>query len=336
MDRSEVEALKQDLKLHVSGDVTKLAKEEGSPADSSIKAQELDRVRFKEIRHMNGFIKTSDVDGRRDPTADEKEADHDYAFIWTTRFDEAGKYSGTVVQIESDRLAQLLRDNLSHHAAFPRHDTVMRFRSPFAVLIHNWARLKRASEARVGDDESSSARRDLKQLMKQVSTTIEVAQYFLEFDPSRSPKPTTINFEYLWTLFPPGCLVYSTPVMEKDQVFIVQDWDESSDKNNKRVFVLTCWSYDWDGTTFNRIPYDFKIEAFSGTKSINTLDHYPLEYYRNEQQLRNRLMVRGKKYRELCICKSGAQLFSYNGPCIEGQKGITGQDYQNPTKESFI
>ena len=336
IDQSEVEALEQDRESHLSGGITKPTKDEGSPADSSVKAQKLNRVRFKETRHKNGYIETSDVDGRRDPAADEKEEDHDYAFIWTTTFDEAGKYSWTVVRIESDRLAQLLRNNLSHDAAFPRHDTVMRFRSPFAVLLHNWAKLKHASEAKSGDDESNSARRDLKQLMKQVSTTIEVAQYFLDFDPTRTPKPTTINFEFLWTLFPTGRLVYSAPVMEQDQVFIVQDLEESLDKNNKRVFVLTCWSYDWDGATFNRVSYDFRIESFSGTKSINTLDHYPLEYHRDEQQLRNRLMVRGKKYREQCICKSGAQLFSYDGPCIEGQKGITGQDYLIPNRVSFI
>ena len=91
-------------------------------------------------------------------------------------------------------------------------------------------------------------------------------------------------------------------------------------------FRLTCWAYDWNGEKFNRVPYDFYIEHFDGTKSINTLDHCPLYYHTNTDKVRNRLINRGKRYRDLCICKSGSQMFDYNGFTIEDQKGITRHD----------
>ena len=223
-------------------------------------------------------------------------------------------------------MAKVLKDNLSHDTSFLHHDSVIRLRTPFRCIVHNWTKLLEVAETGSDDniDKEITARTDLKHLMKLISTDPELAQYFQDFDPAKTPN--TISFKYLWTIFPSGCLIYSKPVMERDQVFILQYCDKEETVDSKQRFSLTCWAYDWDGETFNRVPYDFYIESFSDTKSINTLDHYPLKYHRDEKGLRARLIERGMKYRDLCICKSGTQMFDYNGISIEDQKGITRQE----------
>ncbi|KAL9126196.1 MAG: hypothetical protein Q9217_004725 [Psora testacea] len=288
------------------------------------KAQESSRVRFTETRYdEHGYFKTTDAD--KGPPADQIEKKTNYAFVWSRVFDKENRYSSTDVEIQSEDLGDLLKINLSHDPWFPLHDKVIRFQSPFKALVHNWSKLLNVVDPCSGDnDKQSTAKKDLKQLMKQISTTNELTQYFQDFDPANMPK--TVSFNLLWTIFPPGCLVCSTPVMQKDQVFILQACDTYEDEDSKTRFSLTCWAYDWNGETFNRVPYEFYIDSFSGTKAINTLDHYPLEHHRDVKEISARLVKRGTKYRDLCISKSGSQLFDYNGFSIEDQKGITRQE----------
>ena len=326
MDPSEIEAL-VGKKLEPdtadqSGGATTSIKDSGSQADSTEKAKEPSRVRFREIRYNDGFQVTTDTVGCKEPTADRKEENTNYAFIWSREYDRENKYSHTIVEIQSETLADLLKANLSHYLWFPHHDKVIKFSSPFEIFVHNWTKLLDVAKPCSGDNhKQGTAKKDLQQLMKQISTSEDLVQYFQDFDPVNKPK--TVTFNFLWTIFPPGCLVYSAPVMQKDQVLILQCSETEEPANSKKKFSLTCWAYDWNGETFNRVPYDFFIESFSGTKSINTLDHYPLGYHRDSKGIRTRLISRGQRYRQLCICKSGSQMFDYNGFSIEDQKGIT-------------
>ncbi len=319
-----VENIAEPNKSHQDADIIRATTDHSTQTNSTEKAQEQSRIRFTEIRYIDGEIVVTDANAH-EAVADTKRENFNYAFVWSRIFDKKNRYSKIRVEILSEPLADLLKENLSHHLKFPHHEKDISFFSPFEVLVHNWTKLLGVAEPCSGPNAKQNiARDDLKQLMKQISTSTELSQYFQDFEPALMPK--TVTFTFLWTIFPPGCLIYSTPVMQKDQIWVLQGFDEEEHDDSKKRFTHTCWVYDWNGETFNRVPYELHIDSFSGTKSIDTLECYPLEHHHDVKAIRTRLIQRGKKYRDLCIRKSGSQMFDYNGNSIEDQQGITRQE----------
>ncbi|KAL8647692.1 MAG: hypothetical protein Q9210_005401 [Variospora velana] len=294
-----------------------------SQTNPTEKLPEPSRIRYKECHWKDGYQTTKDVEGLQKQAATEVDENVEPAFTWIRTYDESNRYERTDVEIRPGPLADILRDSLKHYPDFPLHDRLMSFSAPFNCFVHNWTKLQAKAD---GDgDKQSTASKDLKQLLEHISATAELTPYFQDLHPAKNSKK--INFQFLWTIFPPGCLIYSKPVMGEDQVLLLQLADENKlEDSGKKGLILTCWAYDWNGETFNRVAYDLEIESFDDAKHINMLDHYPLEYHRELKKVRSDLIERGKKYRNLCVPESGVQLFDYDGISIEDQKGITRQD----------
>lgn len=75
-------------------------------------------------------------------------------------------------------------------------------------------------------------------------------------------------------------------------------------------------SADFDGKEFNRYPFRFDIPSFEGTKRINSLKCFPLRYHEQENDVRQRLQLRGKQFRHFCSMKKGHQMFQYDGDAL--------------------
>jgi hypothetical protein len=140
--------------------------------------------------------------------------------------------------------------------------------------------------------------------------------------------------------------------MKMDQIFIVKGCksrilnqsDSGKERDAKKVWHLVCWTYDWNGRTFDRVPVTFKFDEFQGTRLINTLHCYPLRYCDAETNesgtntLRADFISRGKRFRELCIKQSGSQMFDYDEEAISHGAGFqllkeNQTDVGSPTSE---
>ena len=64
-----------------------------------------------------------------------------------------------------------------------------------------------------------------------------------------------------------------------------------------------------DGKKFGYGMIGEEIAEFSGARKITSLDCYPLRYYKNDDQLREELIARGKKFVSLC----GVHYKAYTG-----------------------
>ncbi|KAG8407410.1 hypothetical protein J3458_020888 [Metarhizium acridum] len=161
-------------------------------------------------------------------------------------------------------------------------------------------------------------------MLSRVRNTPELRSYFNSLD--RDTKARSFQFDYLWTIFPPGEVVYSTVFLREPQLFIVKGGYESSDseRDKKRVWKLICWSYDWNGRTFNRVPVKFCFEEFQGFRATETLVAYPLKIMPKESidKLVFQLRRRGERFRDLCTKKRGEQMFDYEGETITHGAGF--------------
>ena len=263
-------------------------------------------------------------------------------------YDQSQKYAQTEIIVEDDNLLALLRHALSYHPWYRHSAGRMTLHSPYQPWIHTWESLK----ALANNDESTTvvadlygqlkdnekapalmpltvgktltgAMSDLKLLLEQVRATPGLDRCFGE----TQDKTETITFDILWTLFPPGELVFSTVYMKQPQIFIVRECQSYPvDSKRGKTWTLECWSYDWNGTSFKRVPVEFTFNDFPGRKSISSLQCHPLKYHKDDEttvnNLKEKLIERGKKFCKLCLRKPGQQLFEYNGSALSRGTGI--------------
>jgi hypothetical protein len=238
-------------------------------------------------------------------------------------------------------MCTLLRNLLPH---FPDHifdDADPKFSSPFEVFIHNWDLLKTAVAKEVEEPLEKQDLENLKALMNIMSTNsgdTKLEAYFKTREANTAAGK--ITYDNVWTLFPPGELVMSKPYLDQEQFFLVQGnyllgWPITESKRRKvpPAWIVVCWAYDWDGSSFERKGFEFKIEKFSGARSINTLNLFPVSFYKDpkveggswEASLKKKLMDRGRRFREICIAKRGSRMFEYDGIALSRGRGLSAQ-----------
>ena len=160
-----------------------------------------------------------------------------YAMTILRHFDDKDKYESTTITIEDNGLRCLMLYALAYHPWYI-HAERLQFVSLFEPIIHTWTVLN----ALAADDKSDSmvrglykslqnpkdsqifktlsvdnilkkAMRDLGLFLEQVKLTPGLESYF-SGGREMQEKIETVTFEYLWTLFPPGELVYSAIYMK--------------------------------------------------------------------------------------------------------------------------
>ncbi|KAJ5885543.1 hypothetical protein N7495_010053 [Penicillium taxi] len=247
----------------------------------------------------------------------------DYAFTLRKFIsDDPSDDNNSEIEIESPALWELMKKCVE---GYPYHiyqgNLPKTLDAPFEAIIFNWDNLLKATQ--IANNADQLARDDLRALLEIIDNgtgSLKLDNYLRKRRSLMEQK--LITFEALWTLFPPGCLVYGKVFQDQDQVFIVED--NTRPWPSRDTFDLKCWAYDWDGYQFKRLPLRLKFDSFDDEKPINSLPYYPLKFNEDSDGLRSKLMQRGMKYRKLCTAKSGSQMFEYLGQASFLKKGFSG------------
>ncbi|KAF1995976.1 P-loop containing nucleoside triphosphate hydrolase protein [Amniculicola lignicola CBS 123094] len=286
------------------------------------------RIRLLDSRWDEKTGTFEEVPSKLPPKNKAPEPSLPYAFTWLRKFDEDRKYTTTRATVQSPALEELIKDTCR-----PTSSTNAKTFSPnYDPLVWDWNKL--ADEAKKEDpadnEEKKQARKDLDLLMEQVKASSELTPYFEKRESWAENKE--ISYDFLWTLFPPGEMVCSQVIFDQPQAFIAREYEYMSlpavNGTEKNFFQLICWSYDWNGETFNRVSGSLKIERYTGAKSISTLKFYPIHYHvdkdgnPDEKGLRQVLKERGKRFKEYVTMPKGSQLFYCDGPVLSKSGGL--------------
>lgn len=265
------------------------------------------------------------------PPVDENRA---FTFRKFSTGEDVMKISSSEAIIESDDLKRLLGE-VTHK--YWKEEKVDGLSSPYTTFIHCWDAAERlANNEEDGDsDEKKRARTDLKELLFLISTSSgneRVEQYFKDRDALR--ESSMITFNSLWTIFPRGTELVGRPFQGEKQLFWVQQStgaDSYLKPDDVGPLSINCFSYDWDGTELNRVPYQVTIEKFEEKKYIYELPYYPLQYHQDDstnttggpdgrmdnstaiQRLEEELQARGEKFWEYSTLTRGNQMLRYEG-----------------------
>ncbi|KAF2645288.1 P-loop containing nucleoside triphosphate hydrolase protein [Massarina eburnea CBS 473.64] len=230
------------------------------------------------------------------------------------------------VEIHSIALQQLV-GKVTHKYGW--NDLVVNCRSPYIPLIHAWEDAFAESLKMVADDseDDKQARIDLAALLNIISTSsgdLPLDRYFK--DRRTFLQEHTITHAALCSLFPPGTMIVAYPFLDQPQMFSVQSSDGFVPEDE--TFEVICYSLDWNGYEFNRVPYVMKIPYWGPDhRSIVELPFFPIQYYvdansevgsedKSVSKLENILLARGKRFAKICLAEKGKQMFKYKGDAL--------------------
>ena len=264
-----------------------------------------------------------------------------HAFILRKFVKTGGEENSGELEIVDRDLWKLLKELLSHYPYHTFQGNPVTIISPYQAFIFNWNKLKRAAKESRIDGKDEQARLDLGLLLDTLSNGSgdpKLDKYLKARDSSKEQK--IVTFESLWTIFPPGILVYGKMFLGQDQVFIVQHntrpWPRNASEPSP--WTLKCWTYDWDGKTFKRRALVLEIESFESSKPITSLPFYPVDYHPDPEELKRRLVGRGGKYKRLCTAEQGSRMFDYEGKVILAKRGffdVSGDNSGGMTTSSY-
>lgn len=272
-----------------------------------------------------------DFDSELAPTGADKTRNVEYVSVLRKTLSSDGRNRGCI-ELNDEELLALLRKLLRQYPDHCFLGDIVSLRTPYEALIMNWDLLWEESGKEGSDEKEKQARLDLREVLKAIlsgSGSSKLDLYLEMRDSLKSQR--SITFESLWTIFPPGTIVYGRLFLKYDQVFMVHDnvqlwpragWTERS--GSPRKWKLKCWIYDYTGRAFSRRVVTLYFGEFEGTKPISSLPYYPLEEHTNRAEVRARLLESGKLFRQYCTAKEEDRIYKYNGEAVFDGKGFRG------------
>lgn len=127
-----------------------------------------------------------------------------------------------------------------------------------------------------------------------------------------------ITFDYLWALWKPNTLVYSSTYGFTDdpRVFKIDLAVRQSSLLRGDFYFIDGKYLEFDGKRFGHGTVSEEIAEFQGTRKITSLPFYPLSYHKDEDGVRRLLVERGKKF----VTLHGTHYKAYTGIAYNKRK----------------
>ncbi|KAF2419775.1 ATPase [Tothia fuscella] len=130
------------------------------------------------------------------------------------------------------------------------------------------------------------------------------------------------SFKLLWTYYPKDSIIYS-PDKDCERLYKVVDTEIKVCKGNPVLFI-NVKEISFDGDSFIWKQDVLAIPSFEGNRPITELEHYPLSLHPDPEDVKTRLIARGKKvldYQGLTYCGySGLGIFNDDTLDIHDEK----------------
>ncbi|KAG1745714.1 P-loop containing nucleoside triphosphate hydrolase protein [Suillus lakei] len=107
----------------------------------------------------------------------------------------------------------------------------------------------------------------------------------------------SITFDLLWALFPANTLVFNHhQYTEQRRILQAQNFQICEREDRSIYAEITCDIIVNDGNTFGIAQEPIEIDAFRGSRKIYELPVFPLQFYHDQDALREHAIQRGRKF----------------------------------------
>ncbi|KAG6364766.1 hypothetical protein INS49_006370 [Diaporthe citri] len=214
------------------------------------------------------------------------------------------------ITVQSPLIKLLLQDVFKNYPGVTVSQKPLEFRSPFQPLLHRWPALRKAIESMQeerGDRDDDSELNDRIQHARLLDDLLQeefadVAEAMKDYNTNG-----VITFQHLWMIFEPGSVVFTAEEGE-DWAMEFRNWRYLT-RNDERAFELSCKFADFDGYRFGSQETAIYVKGFTGTKSINALEAFPMTRHAQAGEMMAKLIERGGKFESL----AGSHFRHYDG-----------------------
>ncbi|KAF4633671.1 hypothetical protein G7Y89_g4442 [Cudoniella acicularis] len=220
--------------------------------------------------------------------------------------DTRKKLSLHSVVVQSPLIKKVLGKVFKGYAGITTELERLEFEKPFEPFVHRWERFRiaRYEETDLETKEHLELLWDV--LEKELRLTLAKQRDLVSNG--------VMTYDYLWTLFEPGTLVF----MEAGDVERVVRADSYYYSAHCNTFNLDSRFVEWAGTEFGMERDSSVISGFQGTKKITDLPVYPLAYHPETTEVQQRCIARGRKWQS--HCKYGFKAYKGIGVSIIGKR----------------
>jgi hypothetical protein len=272
-----------------------------APRGKSKRNKRASKIAFKRVDQLwdssiHNYKLTETVD---DPDANEWDQ---YIFTVRRQFDWEHKYESTFVDIRSkalkDAIQHVMQDvkGVSLVQDTPSLDPNMLFlyleemRTYMNQLKKSGRKEKKKKARKVAATKAQHLKVLIKYLDKDFAEIKKTLYPLLEND--------MITFDLLWALYKPNIIVYTPTYNDNEQprAFRIEYATKESSFMNGTWYSVEGRYLEYDGKAFGMGSMHADVPSFKGSRKISSLSCYPLKYHKNVEELKAKLIERGKKF----------------------------------------
>ena len=204
------------------------------------------------------------------------------------------------IVIQSKKLKKVLGTVLRNYPGVTTSLDRLEFSPPFQPFVHRWEAFVKARDT----EKNAETKAHIDLLYSILEPELRDAIRTKEDHVTHG----VITFDNIWTIFEPGCIVYS-----KDEGHIrgyrLQTGNFQTTASGTRYYSLSCNYIDYDGEKFGYASERLTVPSFNGTARITALPVYPFDFHHIAEALKGDLIKRGKLFESY----QGFHFKSYEG-----------------------
>lgn len=195
--------------------------------------------------------------------------------------------------INDVNMQSILREALHKYQDFDPELESWTFRAPYSPIVHRWDKLNEILEKDhpESEEKTAAAIKDLMAFLRPIlAPSVEAL--------AKTKETGKVLFEDVWQIYPPGEIVVTSFYGIEAAARVVK-----YGKKGRNQGLSTCeveLEYvDWDGDRCGFATTTVNIGFFPGYKFVTSLAAYPLSFSPDEQQIKARLITRGRHFESL-------------------------------------
>lgn len=229
-----------------------------------------------------------------------------YIFTVRRKFDWENKYLETVVDIKSKHLRDALAKIMDgvKGVSLVQETAVVDPNMLFLYLEETRAYMKELKQ-----QAKKETKKKAKKLADLKAAQLKVLVKYLDTDYAETKKTlyplleaNMITFDLLWALYKPNTIAYTSTYGNQDEprAFKIEYATKESSFMKGQWYSIEGRYLEYDGKSFGMGTMAAEVEFFKGVRKITSLGCYPLKYHREAEEVKAKLIERGKKFVALC------------------------------------
>ena len=292
----EVAAKKND---EAETEKDKVAKEDGdaeAKTDDEAEAEPVDQTMKCEIKNLDRRYDDDDeiYYGERKSEVEKTEAKDwwKYSALCLVRnYNSDGDQEGTTLHVHPEPLRQLLADLLAKFPGDPVDDVEdVQIEAPYHSLFYYRREIEAEGLKRFAEDEEALAYLTLLTNWIKAHFELEIAAY----DRCITQPQHAITYDKLWTLFPPGTIVYSKLLGQNRAFRAVSNYYDSSELNP--ALCMQTDYVDFNGDSVGTRRLELHLPKYPGNRGLSELDLLPIDMLDDAADLKEELRARGRRF----------------------------------------